>query len=266
MVRPKPSSDTLEIACAFAEVLTVRFVPRKRANPSGKVQCRGPNSIFGAIKRLLPHLVRVKNEPSKKGAVSEVQFNKHLMQVGFIPYRHRQRVLGASDKWSKGCQQWANIRWVDVSNTEETRRLRERLSDIALRFPKKFELSEESLFTFLASVAPPSTSPIPSRVESFRLHDQWPSTMVEYPFANAEHYLTHRVDCDWAEYHDKFSTAIFDHRRFDMSAEDRRERQDLSVPLTAHSQVQLYPQRHLSSPRMFDAPFSPLTNIFYQEL
>ena len=152
MVRPKPSFDTLDIAGDFAEIVTVKIMSRRRPKSSVKVECKGPNSIFAAIKCCLPHLARVKNEPAKKGAVSEVQLNKYLIRVGFIPYRHRQRVVGEPEKWSKGCQQWANVRWIDLCNPEEVQRLRERLPDIALRFPKKFTVCEESLFTFLNNV------------------------------------------------------------------------------------------------------------------
>ena len=151
MVRPRASLETLHFAGAFAEAVTAKLDPRT-AKTGSKVECRGANSVFAALSICHPHLVRNGNEPAKKGAVSEIQLLKYLAQIGFIPFRHRKRILGTTDKWSNGCRQWKNLRWVQVDKPEELERLKARLDEIGTRFPKKSKFQQEKLFAFLSSV------------------------------------------------------------------------------------------------------------------
>jgi hypothetical protein len=153
MVRPKPSLENLQISGAFAEAITVKLDTRSTINYV-KVECRGSNSIFAAIKICLPHLTRMRSEPAKKGAVTEIQLNKYLAQIGFKQLRYRKRILGSSHKWTEGCHHWKNLRWIQVRNPYELQYLRHRLAEITARFPKKLNFQEDKLFAFLSSVSP----------------------------------------------------------------------------------------------------------------
>jgi hypothetical protein len=152
MVRPKASLENLQISGAFAQAITVRLDTSSTVKYV-KVECRGSNSIFAAMRICLPHLIRMRSEPAKKGAVSEIQLNKYLAQIGFKQYRYRRRILGTSDKWSKGCHQWQNLRWIQIDKPEELQQLQARLSEIVAHFPKKSVFQENNLLAFLSSVS-----------------------------------------------------------------------------------------------------------------
>jgi hypothetical protein len=151
MVRPKASLEMLQISGAYAEAVTVRLVTSS-AIKYPKIACKGFTSIFAALKIGLPNMIRSGREPAMNGAVNEIQLNKYLIRIGFKAYRYRKRVIGKSDQWSKGLQLWQNLRWVNVDDPEELRIMRQRLSELTARFPKKLIFLEDRLLDFLSSV------------------------------------------------------------------------------------------------------------------
>ena len=141
-MRPKASQDFLQIAALFAESVTVqedRFDWRVNS-----ISCKGPRSIFAALNICIPEIVRKVSDAAvhsaPKGAVSEIEFNKHLIRSGFESFRYRHRIKGFNDKWSKGLLIWKHIRWLDPRVTEELSLLHFRLDYLESKFHGVFSI------------------------------------------------------------------------------------------------------------------------------
>ena len=107
MVRPKASQANLQIAAAVTEAATIRQMDAHMNLAHAKVDCKGHNSIFAALRWCLADVVRLKEyESDQKEGVSEVELNKHLCRLGYYSYRYRHRIQGTQDRWSKGIQRW----------------------------------------------------------------------------------------------------------------------------------------------------------------
>ena len=149
-MRPKASQDNLQFAAAFAECLSVRS-DDLRANTTA-IRCKGPTSLFAALRIGIPEIVRDHYGVGQKGAVSEIELNKFLVRSGYITFRYRQRIRGAKDKWSKGVHLWKHIRWLDPSSPNDLDLIKRQLSQLRLRFSGSYSIRESEVLSFLSSL------------------------------------------------------------------------------------------------------------------
>ncbi len=155
-MRPKASPLNLHIAAAFASAVTVHrgedSKPIEKFLPV--VKCKGPMSIFSALKVCIPDIVRLPDESESvlKGAVSEIELNKFLARSGYVSSRLRNRIKGTTDKWTKGFQRWKSIRWVDPRNPDELTQLRTKLAEIQALFPGPYSIYESQLLHFILNL------------------------------------------------------------------------------------------------------------------
>jgi hypothetical protein len=155
-MRPKASPQHLQIAAAFANAVTIRSSEPKLNNEVFPfvVKCKGPTSVFSALKVCIPDIVRSSNDYSYtiKDAVSEIELNKFLVRSGYVSLRHRSRVKGTKDKWTKGFQRWRFLRWLDPRNPEELSQLKENIAEIPNRFPGSYSIHETELVHFILNL------------------------------------------------------------------------------------------------------------------
>ncbi len=155
-MRPKASQRHLQIAAAFADAITVRSDETKCIHEKFPcvVKCKGPTSIFSALKVCIPDIVRLSDECSfaLKDTVSEIELNKFLARSGYISSRYRNRIRGTKDKWTKGFQRWRFLRWLDPRNPEDLRQLQTQIADIPNRFPGSYHISESKLVQFITNL------------------------------------------------------------------------------------------------------------------
>ena len=154
-MRTKASQLHLHIAAAFANAVTVRNSDEQWPLDSLYVNYRGPSSIFSALKVSIPQIIRLSasdDHKGKKGAVSEIELNKFLARSGYISIRHRNRIKGTKNKWTKGFRRWKHLRWADTRNSEELRELRAKLEEIQIQFSGFCFINESELGTFLSNL------------------------------------------------------------------------------------------------------------------
>jgi hypothetical protein len=153
MVRPKASAENLEIAAQFANAITKKISSLDLKKNGGEVHCKGSNSIFAALRRCLPTLTRLslETDPVHKDSISELEFKKYLERIGFESYRHRHRIRGTFDRWSKGYQRWKNLRWINPEVPEDLDIMNSCLVELANKYPCFSSLRHETVVTFLAS-------------------------------------------------------------------------------------------------------------------
>ena len=148
MVRAKASAENLEIAAKFADAITIRQSQRKI---TGLINCKGSSSIFAALRQCLPSLTRLPKDSALNysEAVSEIELNKHLVRLGYVSYRHRHRIRGTKDKWSKGLQRWRGIRFINPKIPSELETLNVHLAELIHHFPRGSNLHQGMLVSFL---------------------------------------------------------------------------------------------------------------------
>ncbi len=156
-MRPKASQQHLQIAAAFANAVTVCCDESKINHDffPHVVKCKGPTSIFAALKVCIPDIVRLSDEYSEyilKDAVSEIELNKFLARSGYLSSRYRNRIRGAKDKWTKGFQRWKFLRWLDPRNPEELRQLSTQIAEIKKRFPGPYSIHDSELVNFISNL------------------------------------------------------------------------------------------------------------------
>ena len=100
----------------------------------------------------LPALVRQGSESSEKGSVSEIELFKFLRRIGYSSFRFRHRIRGTTDQWSKGFQRWKNLRWIQMENSLEMRRFKEKISTMTFFQRINIELFAERAMHFLLSL------------------------------------------------------------------------------------------------------------------
>ena len=153
LMRPKGSLEHLHAAVAFANAVTVRVDEGVSIPSSGRVNCRGPRSVFAALLFCAPQIVRQTNATKfEQGAISETELNKFLERSGFFSYRYRHRIKGLPKKWSKGELLWKKVRWLDPTSAEDLIILRINLSEIKFRFPRHFMKIENLVLGFLSKL------------------------------------------------------------------------------------------------------------------
>ena len=153
LMRPKGSLEHLHAAVAFANAVTVRVDEGVSIPSSGRVNCRGPRSVFAALLFCAPQIVRQTNATKfEQGAISETELNKFLERSGFFSYRYRHRIKGLQKKWSKGELLWKKVRWLDPTSAEDLIILRINLSEIKFRFPRHFMKIENLVLGFLSKL------------------------------------------------------------------------------------------------------------------
>ena len=121
------------------------------------MKCKGPTSIFAALKVCIPDIVRLSDEFSFSGyilkdAVSEIELNKFLSRSGYLSSRYRNRIRGTKDKWTKGFQRWKFLRWLDPRNPEELRQLSTQIGEIRKRFPGSYTIHDSELVNFISNL------------------------------------------------------------------------------------------------------------------
>jgi hypothetical protein len=155
-MRPKASQLHLRIAAEFANAVTMRTEESKLSQDFFPyiVRCKGPTSIFSALKVCIPDIVRLSDDSSYilKDAVSEIELNKFLARSGYTSTRHRNRVRGTKDKWTKGFQRWRFRRWLDPRNPDELRQLHICIAEINNLFPGSHSIHETELVHFMLNL------------------------------------------------------------------------------------------------------------------
>jgi hypothetical protein len=152
-MRPKASELHLNIAAAFAKAVTLTLNDDSKLN-SPNVKCKGPTSIFSALKVCIPEIVRLPNSDCilHNTAVSEIELNKFLSRSGFVSSRCRNRVKGTTDKWTKGFQRWKSIRWLDPRSPEELSQLQTKLAEISDLSNAAYSIHESQLIHFISNL------------------------------------------------------------------------------------------------------------------
>jgi hypothetical protein len=153
-MRPKASQQNLQIAAAFANAVTIQDCDTKHFNTLALVNCKGSCSIFAALSVCIPDIVRwpEKHDLFGTAGVSEIELNKFLARSGYTSVRHRNRIKGTNDKWTKGFQRWKNRRWADARNFEELRQLWAQLAEIPIRFSVSYSINKSELEIFLLNL------------------------------------------------------------------------------------------------------------------
>ncbi len=154
-MRPKASQKHLQIAAAFANAVTVRSDDSKSNQEIfPHLLCKGPKSIFSALKVCIPDIVRQSGHCTNvlNDAVSEIELNKFLSRCGYVSIRHRNRVRGTKDKWTKGFHRWRFLRWLDPRNPVELKQLQAQIAEIPSRYPGSYSIHESELVQFISNL------------------------------------------------------------------------------------------------------------------
>ena len=102
MVRPRASERNIQVAMAFADIMT-----EKMMSPGGSgdvmVSRKGSRSLFQAFCVSVPELVRDAHDkrPKNRQAVSQMEMNKALAASGLKSIRKRDRSTGGTRWCSK---------------------------------------------------------------------------------------------------------------------------------------------------------------------
>jgi hypothetical protein len=134
MVRPKASDTNKAIARIFADTLTVKVSDAQNQKSwfqksSIAVDCRGPKSIYQALKLCLPKIVReIKDQviTNRKG-IAEVELNKLLTSSGYLSSRRR---LWNSDSKVRWHREWCDRRWINLTSPEDLLHVQRQLCKI----------------------------------------------------------------------------------------------------------------------------------------
>ena len=149
-MRSKGCAEWLDVGLEFANAVTVENDNHR--SWFRLVDCKGPNSVFAALSLSMPSIARISDGQNQlKGAISAIEFCKFLVKSGYEPYRHRNRVKGTKDKWTKGVQRWKNRRWVDLNNADELLLFQAKLEALKPQISCLCTLSERRLFEFLST-------------------------------------------------------------------------------------------------------------------
>ena len=148
-MRDKGSYECLNIGLAFANAITVENDQKR--NLSRSIDCKGPNSVFSALSLSIPSITRTGEGNPSKGAISDIEFCKFLLRSGFKACRHRSRLKGTKNKWTKGVRRWENRRWTDPSNPEELENFQAKLKELTSQNPHLDSISAPKLLSFLSA-------------------------------------------------------------------------------------------------------------------
>ena len=130
MGRAKGSPEFLKIARTVANAITCSSPEDNLVCP---VYCKGKQSVFAAVSRALPTLVRSKHDTSaSRHAISEVELNKVLAQEGYVSCRRRNRIQGSRNKWETGFRYWKERRWCDSLNAIDVAHMHSHLAQLNL--------------------------------------------------------------------------------------------------------------------------------------
>jgi hypothetical protein len=164
-MRPKASRENLHIAVSFASAITIHRIDAQISRSNDFVECKGPASIYAALRIALPDIVRDSEHSvgRKKNTLSETELIKFLCRSGYIKYRYRQRVRGTTNEWRTGSPRFKNIRWANPRNSEDMRLMDERLNGLAARLPITSTICRSRLITFLSSVTSDINSDVANR-------------------------------------------------------------------------------------------------------
>ena len=159
-MRTKGSVEWLKVGLEFANAVTVEINDQRSS--CSLVDCMGPNSVFAALSLSIPSITRTcEGHDVLKGAISSIELCKFLIKSGYESCRHRNRVKGTKDKWTKGVRRWKNRRWVDPDQADELAHLKANLDELKSRNPRLCTISEERLLEFL-SVRPSNAESLQS--------------------------------------------------------------------------------------------------------
>ena len=149
-MRLKGSLEWLKFGLEFAEAVTVEIDDFRGKH--GFVDCKGSNSVFAALSWSIPSIVRMKEDSTcVRGSISETELYKYLAKSGYVAYRHRSRVKGTKDRWTKGVCRWERRRWVDLKYADHLEHLRAKLIELRKFCTPSIFLSESRLFEFLSA-------------------------------------------------------------------------------------------------------------------
>jgi hypothetical protein len=100
MVRPKASNENLAVALAFAQIVIVRESTRNM-HSQVRVHRKGPRSLYALFCACVPELARNSKDPNpiNRSAVTCIEFNKILQEVGLHSLRKRDRTPNGV-KWT----------------------------------------------------------------------------------------------------------------------------------------------------------------------
>ena len=152
-MRTKGSQVYLDFGLKFANSITV---DNEEARGDGRaVDCRGPNSIFAVLSLTIPNMVRITNNNGKvlKGAISEIELCKYLTKSGYVPYRHRSRVKGMKNMWTKGVQRWEHRFWVDPENADDLNHFRSKFVELQALYTPAYLISETKLLRLVSAIS-----------------------------------------------------------------------------------------------------------------
>ena len=126
MVRPKASDRNKTIAVFFANTVTVdtsNIATRMKQGKYDFIVCRGPHSIYGAMRACLPNIVRdsMDEENINRTGLAEVEMNKSLLMHGYKSIRRR----GLSELGGNMQRGWQDRRWVDPTNIEDVQHVKD---------------------------------------------------------------------------------------------------------------------------------------------
>jgi hypothetical protein len=159
-MRAKASLEYLRIAAAIADCITISTNELDARYSSYVIRCRGPGSIFAALKVGIPEIVRPEGDKSRQGPISEIELYKFLSRSGYVAYRFRHRIRGTKDMWSKGVHLWRHRRWLDPRVPEELSLIRLKLAQFKARISGSYIIQQSQLLSFLAFVASEDTDGI----------------------------------------------------------------------------------------------------------
>jgi hypothetical protein len=145
MVRPKPSHEKLRLAVFFANAVTRERI-QSNDDCNLLIDRKGDTSIFNLICTCLPCF-----DSQQRDVVTEVQFNKHLVKCGYIPFRYRNRIRGTTDQWEKGLPRWKNRCWANPFNDDELTLIQSRLKALRDLFPDE-RISPEEIVKHLIAI------------------------------------------------------------------------------------------------------------------
>jgi len=149
-MRTKGSIQCLSFGLEFANAVTVE-IDENHSAPC-LVDCNGPNSVFAVLHMCVPSIVRTDaNSNPIKGAISSIEFRKFLAKSGYESCRHRSRVRGTKDKWTKGIKRWKNRRWIDPDNADELAHFKTKLDKLKSCSSRFGSICEIKIVEFLSS-------------------------------------------------------------------------------------------------------------------